>query len=227
MKKNLRDEAYTLIKLRILDSTYEANEVINEQEIAEELNSSRTPVREAIINLAQQGFLQIFPQRGIFVKPFLYNEVLEIFQVRELVEPWSVKEAIGKLTKDEITRVRGLCEDNKNEMLNNVKPSYPGISINTVPHTLFLEKCNNKLITDLLHHAEELGKRRPFSGVEIDLSRGINDNERIHNIIEIHESHMKLLDYAEAGDVSAAVEEAEKHVIIAKQDYLKFWFNAE
>ena len=57
LRMNKKEQAYDLIKERIIDSTYPSQSFIDEKLIAEELQTSRTPVREAFIALSQDGYL--------------------------------------------------------------------------------------------------------------------------------------------------------------------------
>ncbi len=224
MRQNLRDLAYELLKQRILDSTYSANDVIDEHAIAEELHASRTPIREAIISLSQEGYLQIVPQRGIFVKPFVYSEVLEIFQIREVIEPWCVKEYAGILTKEEIRAEREKCIAEHKAFKDGTERFYPKIAINHTPHTLFFSKCNNRLMRELIDKSESLGKRKPFSGLP-DLPQSEEILSKLHTLEEGHEAHMRMLDLAERGQIDELVEATREHIMQSKEDYLKYWFH--
>ena len=90
-KINLKQRAYETIKSKILNCEYIPNQLLNEQLLCRELGSvSRTPVRDAVGRLEQEGLLSILPKKGILVAPINFNEINLIFEVRLLLEPYAV-----------------------------------------------------------------------------------------------------------------------------------------
>jgi len=73
--------AYTTIKGRILDNTYGPGMTVTVQEIVEELKMSRTPIRDALIRLEQERFVEITPRYGFRVLPLRPDEMLNIYQL--------------------------------------------------------------------------------------------------------------------------------------------------
>ena len=70
---------------------YAPNQLLSESLLQEELGFSRTPVREAISRLAQEGLLKVFPKRGIVVSGITVSDIRMIFEVRTLVEPYALR----------------------------------------------------------------------------------------------------------------------------------------
>lgn len=214
---SLKNAAYQLIKDRILDGTYPANDIIDEKLIAAELHSSRTPIREAMIALDQEGYLQIIPKRGIFVAPFTYQDALAIFQVRELIEPWLIRTYGPILTREELQQER---EAVISEVLYNREHSIsdPGISINHHPHSLLISKCDNKNILFMLHHVEEQSRRNPSN----------RPRKMQHRTSEFYDAvmhtHLELVDAMLEGDFARAEAEMVEHLRIGKTEYMQFWF---
>lgn len=62
-KKGLKDQTYNILKERMVDCIYPPGSLINEAQLATDLNLSRTPIREAISKLEMEGFVQILPKR--------------------------------------------------------------------------------------------------------------------------------------------------------------------
>ena len=101
-KKNtgLTDYVYEKIKQRLITCEYAPNSVLNEAQIAAELGCSRTPTREAIIQLERQGFLHIIPKKGIYVSAITANEIMQIFQARKEIEPVALRMGRANLDND-------------------------------------------------------------------------------------------------------------------------------
>jgi DNA-binding GntR family transcriptional regulator len=82
----LVDHAYQLIRQRILDNEYPAGYRALEREFAEDLNLSRTPVREALLKLQGEGLLELIPRHGARVLPVSAVDMQEIYDVLTALE---------------------------------------------------------------------------------------------------------------------------------------------
>ena len=102
MKQSLQEKTYNLIKQRIQDEFYTANDFIDEAAIAKELGCSRTPVREALIKLSQHNFVKIIPKRGIQVVLCDERSVDYLYEARTILEPAMVRLYSAQIPKDEL-----------------------------------------------------------------------------------------------------------------------------
>ncbi|MGL5583655.1 MAG: GntR family transcriptional regulator, partial [Cetobacterium sp.] len=98
--KSLKEKAYEEIKELIISGKLKTNERIDEDLLSKSLQVSRTPVREAINKLEQEGWISIVPRKGMFVKNISIKEINDIFQVRSNLEPIILKMAFYKIDKD-------------------------------------------------------------------------------------------------------------------------------
>ena len=89
-----KERAYVYTKRRVLDSTFEGGYILSEGEVADALKLSRTPVREAFLQLESEGFLRLYPKRGALVVPVSTAEVLGVIEARSLVEQFAVAKVI-------------------------------------------------------------------------------------------------------------------------------------
>ena len=86
-------QVHAVLKRMILSLALEPNEALSEKELAGRLGVSRTPVREALIRLADEDLVEVLPQRGTFVSPILTADVLEAQFLREALEAAVVRRA--------------------------------------------------------------------------------------------------------------------------------------
>lgn len=84
------DRAYAHVKERILSGDLEGGELISEGEVADSLQVSRTPVREAFLRLQAEGWMKLYPKRGAAITPIRPREVDEVIEARALVEAHAV-----------------------------------------------------------------------------------------------------------------------------------------
>lgn len=82
----LKAQAYNYLKNEILEGRIATGAIYSEQKFADDLSISRTPVRDAILQLAHEGFVKIHPNKGISVKELTPDDVKQIFQVRSAIE---------------------------------------------------------------------------------------------------------------------------------------------
>lgn len=88
---SMQNQAYQFIRQKIASCEYLPKQMLSESQLQEELGFSRTPVREAIGRLAQEGLLQVFPKRGIMVCGISIQDIHQIFEVRSLLEPYALR----------------------------------------------------------------------------------------------------------------------------------------
>jgi DNA-binding GntR family transcriptional regulator len=87
---SLVESAYRTIRARILDNVWPPGHRALEQELALELGMSRTPVREALIRLAQEGLVEVQPRHGMRVLPVSADDMREIYEVLTALESMAV-----------------------------------------------------------------------------------------------------------------------------------------
>ena len=88
--------AYKAIRQRILDNVYPAGHRALEQEYADELGLSRTPVREALLKLAGEGLVEVIPRHGTRVLPVSTDDMREIYQMLTALEPMAAELVANK-----------------------------------------------------------------------------------------------------------------------------------
>lgn len=86
-KGTLKDAAYHHIKQKILSCEMLPGQPIYEKQLSEELDGGRTPVREALLTLKNEGLVHIFPHKGMCVAPITESSITEVHQLRKLLEP--------------------------------------------------------------------------------------------------------------------------------------------
>ncbi|MGA4837355.1 GntR family transcriptional regulator [Streptomyces sp. G45] len=91
-----QDVTYRWLKRHIAHMPRREGSFLTESEVAQAAGTSRTPVREALLRLETEGFVQIVPKKGAFVPPISDAEVRSVMQARELVEDWCVRQVVAR-----------------------------------------------------------------------------------------------------------------------------------
>jgi DNA-binding GntR family transcriptional regulator len=79
-------QAYQYAKERLLDGRFASGTLLSENELARQLGISRTPVREAFLQLEAEGMLELYPRRGALVTPISPSESDDVLEARLLIE---------------------------------------------------------------------------------------------------------------------------------------------
>ncbi|MCG8376437.1 MAG: GntR family transcriptional regulator [Chlorobiales bacterium] len=109
--KDLKGEVYKILRQAIADGSLAPGERLKETELVRTLDVSRTPIREALNQLSKDGFVDIIPRKGTFVKLWTLEEALEILLLREVLEGLAARLATTRLSRDEIDKLAGYLDD--------------------------------------------------------------------------------------------------------------------
>ena len=104
-KLSLKLQAYQYLKTKILNCEYRPNEFLNEQKLCAEMgNISRTPMRDALGRLEQEGLITILPKKGLMVSGITEEDVHSMFEMRLLVEPYALRTYGADIPREELER---------------------------------------------------------------------------------------------------------------------------
>lgn len=93
----LKDEAYDILRRRIVAGDLQAGDRLSERELAHEFQMSKTPVKAALERLEEQGFVQISPQRRAVVRALTDQEVSDHYELRTALESHVVRRIAGRI----------------------------------------------------------------------------------------------------------------------------------
>ena len=147
-ERRLVDRVYERIKEAIQDGRIKPGQRLVQDALARQLGISRSPVREAIVRLGQEGFIHLEPHRGAVVRPVTDREMDQIYQVRQLLEPFAAAEASAHATDEEIDRLVEVQREaeHQRDALN------PGqvFWVNGEFHRVLVAPCRNEVLVGLL-----------------------------------------------------------------------------
>ena len=110
-KPSLKLQAYHYLKSKILSCEYAPSQFLNEQKLCAEMgNISRTPMRDALGRLEQEGLIAILPKKGLMVSPITDEDVHSIYEVRLLVEPYALRMYGARLPAAELEKFYTLMQ---------------------------------------------------------------------------------------------------------------------
>lgn len=218
---SIRQKAYTYIQRKIVAGELAAGTAVSELDIAKELGSSRTPIREAIGQLVAEGLLEQSPGGGVLVVQFTREDIVDLCELREALETYALskvarfglmrpgdKERLQKLVDAILVLKDGLIKSGK-PALDEVKMKH-FIAVDFSFHALLIALSQNVRINKVVNDTRLL--MRIFSM----LRRGHNADE----LERIYLKHKKLLDCIERQDVAATVETISEYLQESQRERL-------
>ncbi len=109
--ESLAEKAYVAIRRLIVTLELGPGSVINERELVEQLGIGRTPVREALRRLAQEGLVEVYPRRGMFVTDVDVRKLALVSEVRAALEPEAARLAAERATDAERAELQELLDE--------------------------------------------------------------------------------------------------------------------
>ena len=205
--KNLKIQAYAILKDKIVHCEYPPGSMLNETQLATELGFSRTPIREAVSILEMDGFLRIVPKKGILVTDILLNDVGQIFQARMEIEPIALKLAAPHITEEEILQW-------KKTFLSSDPSVEHGYQRDTEMHLGIISHCNNVYIIDMMKKVFDKNTR-------IILSSPQNKE----HLQEAQKEHLEILDELLNQNIETAAEKMRLHVANCRNAALNSFYS--
>ena len=154
VKETLRVQAYNLIKDKIINCVYRPGEMINEERLIDELDLTRTPIRDALGRLEQEGLVEIRPKRGILITPLDFQEVSDLLEARLMYETYAIRE-YGKCIKEEdlVSCFIALQDSIESPDANTVNP------VDSKLHSLIIQAVPNAHIRSSYESVDNFLKR--------------------------------------------------------------------
>ncbi len=113
VKRTIADQVAELIRQRILSGQFKGGQPIRQEHLASELGVSRIPLREALKQLAAEGFVTIASHKGAVVAELSVAEVEELFDLRLRLETWLLEQAIPAMTGAQLDDLDAILEEQR------------------------------------------------------------------------------------------------------------------
>lgn len=146
--KSLKDHVYQYISKELQEGHLSTGDKINEQRISETLGVSRTPVREALIQLASEGVLQSEPRRGFTVSPVSLESAKEIYSIIGTLDAMAAALAINRLHESDLEKMHRLHAEMQALISQNLYDEYDRCQRRF--HDVYTLKCGNAELIRLL-----------------------------------------------------------------------------
>lgn len=199
------------IRDRILAGDFPPGFVLSESALAKDLGVSRTPVGEALRELAAVGLVEQVPRYGTIVRRVGRAEIIELYELREALEPHAVALAVGRIAPADVARLEKLCErvaEFEAEMTRAKRERLEGqalrdfLATDMAFHTVLIHAAGNRRIARIVRDSHVMTQ---LFGTQ----RLIHDKQIV---AEVCRFHAHILAAVQRGDAEAARAVAAEHI---------------
>lgn len=142
------NEAFEKAKKQILTGVYRPSEALTESTLCADLGVSRTTVKKVLLMLAQEGLVTVEQNKSCRVKSFSLDEIIEMLEVRAVLERYVMKNAVTHMRPEALTKLDD-CIQNMKRCVQQRKPlEYSGF--NNRFHQTIYNLCTNKTASDMV-----------------------------------------------------------------------------
>ncbi len=210
---SLKEHVYNYIAEKINDGSLKPEERINEQLICEELKISRTPVREALIQLAAEGYLENQPRRGFIVRTIDETKAKDLYRIIGTLDGLAGTLAMDFITDKEIMLMKNLIISMDQAIANRSLNVYYKLQIEF--HNIYIDICRNEDLIRLLNQLRKNFIRQNYAN---------KGSEDIFEVVQkTHSDHKTIVEIFEQKDkkeIERYIKEVHWNIENAKFDSL-------
>ncbi len=214
----LADNAYKKIKDALLKHEIVPGALVSQEELILRLKIGRTPINEALLRMAQQGYVTQVTHHRYRVSEITAEEVVELFALRQMLEGYCIEEAIRNITPDGIDALELSVKSTRKSITTN-QPLVNRYLINKDFHLIIAEIAGNSAVCRVLEDSCEklLLKRRLHvdsnDGFAVlrhhrEIMRAIKNQDR-HRAQELMKSHLDEIKYTLLKQIAERTREAQ------------------
>jgi len=145
--KTMQEIIFDTIKQRIITGAYPPGQRLIANDLAEELNASRMPVREALTRLASTGLVELIPYKGAIVNELTAEDYVEIFHIRSVLEGLATRLACPNLSDEDLKMMRK-ANDEIHGMIDEDDVQFQ--RVNRIFHSTIWQRTKSKRLSSLL-----------------------------------------------------------------------------
>ncbi|MDD3673322.1 MAG: GntR family transcriptional regulator [Synergistaceae bacterium] len=206
-------KAYEWIRDAIESSEIEMGAPLPENLLAREIGVSRTPIREALRSLEQDGYVKIIPQKGAFVSEISLEDLKEIYDIRKLLEPFAALSAVNRIPEEEIDEMEKCWKALKKAALAGEVDLTRVSEMDLLLHLTITKYATNKRIGAIIttYHAQ-IKRFQKLSA------------QSLSNIHETIGQHLEILEKLRERDARGLSSLLYEHIAKSESNIMKDYF---
>lgn len=195
----IAQQAHLFLRREIIDGRLPPRSPLSEKDLSQRLGVSRTPVREALMRLADEGLVDIYPQFGSFVAPIKLAEVYDSQFVRESLECTAIERVIERMTDAQATRLKKMIEVQRRLQRDGDRPGF--FEADERMHAYLMEIAGHAAVWNIVENAK----------AQMDRIRHLSIRNPV-KIPAIIEEHGAIVDHVLRRDRDGAIQALRAHL---------------
>lgn len=183
-KIQLGDAVYDYLREGMVLGRFKPGQFLDQKKICEELQVSRAPLRDALIKLELQGFIEIYPRKGVKIKKLSLKEIENIYKVLGALEAQCLLDVFYKLSQEDLALLKKLNEELYRTLEQGDSRTYYNLNIDF--HNVYLNKWENplamKIVNPLKQRLNDFPSMKYFNECELS---NLGDHKRFIHSIEV------------------------------------------
>lgn len=179
--ESLADGAYRRIEEMIVTRELPPGSAVSENRLSEELGCGRTPIREALLRLKHEGFVEILPSRGAWVAPIDVMKQIELLEVRRALEDLVVRRAAVRASAEERAEMGRLGAAMKAAAVDRDRKRY--LDSNRAIHEIKARAARNAVLAKTIGAVNGLSRRFWYAYIE--------DTDSFAQAAELHDAALR------------------------------------
>jgi DNA-binding GntR family transcriptional regulator len=149
--ETLTEKIHSSLEEAILEGKLKPNDRLVEEELSRTFKISRGPIREAFRLLERDGFIKIIPRKGAIVQEISTEDILDVYEIRSVLEGLAVRLACAKATDKELKKLEAIYEamENLRKDTDTVRRAKKYKKLNREFHNTIIGMSKNKKIMDI------------------------------------------------------------------------------
>lgn len=187
----LKDHVYNYISTKINDGSIKPQDKINEQQIADELQISRTPIREALIQLASDGYLENTARKGFRVRSLNYDKTKELYEIIGLLDGRIAYMTVDIINDSHLRNMRFLADSMTSAIEQGLNQKYYELQLEF--HNTYTNLYTNQEMINLLNRLKKNFMRKYYYFETESDEKAIlkKTNDQHYEIIRLFEEKKK------------------------------------
>ena len=206
----MRELIYQYLRSAIISRKLPAGGHMIEDELARNLNASRTPVREALRKLESEGLVKHHRRRGVEVRQISGKEAADIFDICMILEGYAARLVAEQANADVLEKLQSLLDKMREAIEDGDQDKE--MPLHQSFHFTIYENCKNKRVESLLKLYNDY--------IQLFRAYSLKEEGRIQHSWEEHEQLIRAIEMQDGNSAEAC---ARKHLSVSKESFLQQW----
>ncbi len=194
----VREEAYVKLRDWILDGTFAPGAQLRDKELAGQLGVSRTPIREALLRLEDEGLVKTKPNCSTLVSAIDFHNAFQLYSIVWTLERLALSQAFGSITEEHLQQMIEANERFRQKM--KAKDRFAALAADHDFHSVYIKLSQNHEIEKIISELKTKLKR-------LDLYYF----DKIKNALLSYDEHKQIIEALTQKDLPLAMEAVERN----------------